>query len=55
MKIYTTVKPLFAAQGRSEEHGKVIFLFSNYEAAQAKAKELIHMHYDKVSAYRVGE
>jgi len=55
MKIFSSIRPLFAAEGRSDEHGKVIFLFRHYEEAQCKAKELIHMHYHKVSAYRVAE
>jgi hypothetical protein len=55
MKIYTKVSPLFAAEGKSDEHGKVIFLFGSYDEAQAKAKELIHTSYSKVSAYRIAE
>lgn len=58
MKLYTTVVPLFAAEGISKIAGKkekVVFLFDTFEGAQTKAKELVHQCYQKVSAYRVAE
>lgn len=55
MKIVTTtIEPLFAAEGRDGRNKtKVIIIFTSYEKAQNKAKELIHVGMKKVSAYRI--
>ena len=55
MKIYSCIPtPVFAAEGRSKERGTIIFLFTTYEQALNKGKELVHQAYQKVSVYRVG-
>lgn len=53
--IYTTVWPLFAAEGTNTKEEVDVFLFSLHEEAVKKGQGLLFQSYSKVSVYRLAE